>query len=92
MPFGLRNAAQTFQRLMDQVLRGLPFTYAYFDDTLIASSTYDEHLQQGWIIFERVQAHGIVVNPNKCLFSVPELDFLGHHIDCIGLTPFPDKV
>ena len=92
MPFGLRNAAQTFQRFMDQVLRGLPFAYAYIDDTLIASSTPEEHLQHLRIVFERLQAHGIVVNPNKCLFGVPELDFLGHHIDCHGLTPLPDKV
>ena len=36
MPFGLRNAAQTFQRFIDEVLRGLPFVFAYLDDVLIA--------------------------------------------------------
>ncbi|KFD65722.1 LOW QUALITY PROTEIN: hypothetical protein M514_22061 [Trichuris suis] len=35
MPFGLRNAAQSFQRPIDQVLRGLPFCYAYIDDLII---------------------------------------------------------
>ena len=39
MPFELQNAAQTFQRFIDQVLRGLSFCYAYFDDLLIASAT-----------------------------------------------------
>jgi len=39
MPFRLRNAAQTFQRFMDQVLRGLDFCYAYIDDILITSPT-----------------------------------------------------
>ena len=43
MPFGLRNAAQTFQRFIDEVLRGLSFCYAYIDDVLIASSTAAEH-------------------------------------------------
>ena len=43
MPFGLRNPAQTFQRFIDQVLRGLPFTYAYIDDVLIASTNAEEH-------------------------------------------------
>ena len=42
MPFGLRNAAQTFQRFIDQILRGLPFCYAYIDDLLIASATPEE--------------------------------------------------
>ena len=37
MPFGLRNAAQTFQRFMD--LRGFSFAYGYIDDVLVASKT-----------------------------------------------------
>ena len=43
MPFGLQNAAQTFQRFIDKVLCGLPFCYAYLDDLLIASATAEEH-------------------------------------------------
>lgn len=43
MPFRLRNAAQTFQRFMDQVLRGLHFCYVYINDLLIASTSPDEH-------------------------------------------------
>ena len=54
LPFGLRNAAQTFQRFIDQVLRGLPFTYAYIDDLLIASSTANEHEQHLRAVFQRL--------------------------------------
>ena len=43
MPFGLHNAAQTFQRFIDTVLRGLSFSYAYIDDVLIASTSKEEH-------------------------------------------------
>ena len=43
MAFGLHNAAQTFQRFVDQVVCSLPFTYAYINDLLIASSSADEH-------------------------------------------------
>ena len=39
MPFGLRNAAQTFQRSMDQVLRGVTSAYSYIDDVLVARAT-----------------------------------------------------
>ena len=42
MPFGLRNAAQTFQRFIDEVIQGLPFVYAYIDDLLITSETIKE--------------------------------------------------
>ena len=44
MPFGLRNAAQTFQRFIDEALHGLDFVYAYIDDLLIASSSESEHI------------------------------------------------
>ena len=92
MPFGLKNAAQTFQRFMDQVLRGVPSAYTYIDDVLIASATPEQHLQDLRSVFERLATHGIVINPNKCLFGVNELDFLGHHIDQHGITPLSEKV
>ena len=44
MPFGLKNAAQTFQRLMDQICHGREeFLFAYLDDVLIANSDAREH-------------------------------------------------
>ena len=46
MPFRLQNAAQTFQRFIDQVLRGLDFCYAYIDDHLLASANAEEHKAQ----------------------------------------------
>ena len=92
MPFGLRNAAQMFQRFMDQVLRGFHFCYAYMDDLLIASATAEEHLQHLRLVFERLSEHGVVINPHKCLFGVDTLSFLGHRIDCKGISPLQDKV
>ena len=92
MPFGLRNAAQTFQRFMDQVLHGVTSVYVYIDDVLIASSTLEQHLKDLHTVFERLTAHGIVINPNKCLFGVSSLEFLGHLIDSKGISPVPDKV
>ena len=46
MPFALCNAVQTFQHVIDQVLHGLPFTYTYIDNVLIASSSAEEHKEQ----------------------------------------------
>ena len=43
MSFGLKNAAQAFQRLMDTVLRDLDFTFVYIDDILVASHSKSEH-------------------------------------------------
>ena len=45
MPFGLKNAAQTFQRFINEVLSGLDFAYAYIDDVLVASNNEDDHIK-----------------------------------------------
>nr|CAK6928071.1 unnamed protein product [Fasciola hepatica] len=92
MPFGLRDAAQTFQRFVDEVLRGLPFAFGYIDDILIASASPSEHASHLRQFFPRFQQYGLQLNPSKCVFGVLSLDFLGHHIDQIGLTSLPDKV
>jgi len=92
MPFGLRNAAQTFQRYIDRVLRGLPFVYAYIDDVLIASNTETEHTEHIRLVFERLQEASLVISPAKCVFGADCLEFLGHSIDKNGLSPLPSKI
>lgn len=92
MLFGLKGAAQTFQRLMDSVLRGLPFVFVYLDDILVAScsaSQHESHLRQ---VFQRLAAHGLIINPSKCQFGLPVLDFLRHRISAEGVVPLPDRV
>ena len=92
MPFGLRNAAQTFQRFIDQVLHGLHFCYAYIDDLLIASRSPEEHKQHLRLVLERLSEHGLLINPAKCVFGVEQLDFLGHRVDSQGIRPLEEKV
>ncbi|CAH8665383.1 unnamed protein product [Schistosoma margrebowiei] len=92
MPFGLKNAAQTFQRYMDEVTRGLEFVFVYIDDVLIASSSTEEHVQHLHTLFERFKSYGVVINPSKCIFGASSLEFLGHHIDSQGIKPLEEKV
>ena len=92
MPFGLRNAAQTFQRFIDQVLHGLHFCYAYIDELLIASRSPEEHQQHLWLVLERLREHGILINSAKCVFGVEQLDFLGHRVNSQGIRPLQQKV
>ena len=70
MPFGLRNAAQTFQRFIDQVLLGLHFCYAYIDDLLIASTSPEEHKRHLRTVLGRLAEHGLIINPTKCQLGV----------------------
>ena len=92
MPFGLRNSAQSFQRWMDDICRDLNFVYVYIDDILVTSKSKEEHLRHLDILFSRLNEHGIIINPAKCLFGVSELDFLGFHVSADGLKPMKSKI
>lgn len=92
MTFGLRNAGQTFQRFVDEMVRGLDFTYAYLDDFLVFSKTeaeHEVHLQQ---LFSRMKEYGILINTSKCVFGVNEVTFLGYQISEFGTKPLKSKV
>ncbi len=87
MPFGLRNAGQSFQRFMDELLSGLDFAFCYLDDILIGSSSTKEHLHHLHLVLQRLQEYGLVLNMEKCEQARQEIDFLGHHITADGASP-----
>ena len=60
MSFGLKNAVQAFQRLMDTVCQGLEFALVYIDDILVASKDATTHKQHLRLLFQRLQEHGLV--------------------------------
>ena len=92
MPFRLRNAGQTFQRFIREVLRGLDFVYAYIDDLLIASTSELEHLQHLQLLLKHISDDGVLILPSKCTFGVYSSEFLGHKISADGIPPLPCKV
>ena len=65
-PFGLKGAAQTFQRLMDPVLRDMPFLFVYLDVILMASASADDRLTRLQQLFGRLSEHGLIVNLAEC--------------------------
>lgn len=92
MTFGLRNAAQTFQRFMDEALRGLPFVYGYLDDILIFSVTPEQHVDHLRQLFQRLKDFGMLINSAKCEFGRSSITFLGHKVSADGIQPLEDKV
>lgn len=91
MCFGLRNAGQTFQRHMDNVLRGLP-AFPFVDDVLIASANEEEHRRELEEVFQRLNSKGLQINVAKCIFGQSRLNFLGYTISPEGITPTEEKV
>ena len=92
MPFGLKNAAQTFQRLMDRVLQDTECAFVYLDDILVASSSEQQHLKDLRQVFSQLQNNGLAIKLEKCVFGVKSLDFLGHSVTSQGAAPLPAKV
>jgi Reverse transcriptase (RNA-dependent DNA polymerase) len=92
MPFGLKNAAQTFQRLMDHLLQGLPFVFVYLDDILVASPSLAEHEVHLRQVLGVLRDNGLVVNPDKCQFARETIEFLGHVVTKDGLSPLESHV
>ena len=75
MPFGLCNTPATFQRAMQSVLAGLERRdcFVYIDDILIASATFEEHLQHLQQVFDRLRTANLRLKPKKCRFLCKEV-------------------
>ena len=80
MPFGLSNAPATFERLMEQVLAGLPLNTAliYLDDVLVARRTFAEHIANLRVVFQRFRRASLKLNPKKCSLLQKQVKYLGH--------------
>lgn len=92
LPFGMRNAGQTFQRFVNGLFRGLSFVFVYMDDILIASRSIEEHKKHLRIVFKILQDAGLRINAKKCVFGVPSLEFLGHQVNSEGISPLTTRV
>uniref|UniRef100_A0A8I6WK04 Uncharacterized protein n=1 Tax=Hordeum vulgare subsp. vulgare TaxID=112509 RepID=A0A8I6WK04_HORVV len=94
MPFGLSNTPATFQALMNDVLSPYlrRFVLVFFDDILIYSASWAEHLQHVAIIFNELRAHRLHLKRSKCSFGTTSAAYLGHVISADGLAMDTDKV
>ena len=94
MPFGLKNAPATFQRMMDTALKGLigKIYFVYLDDIVVFGRTLEEHNKNLVTLLERLKSTGLKLQPDKCEFLRPELEYLGHLITSDGVKPNPDKI
>lgn len=94
MPFGLRNAPATFQRTMDNVLRGLINVncLVYLDDIIIFSTSLTEHLANIRKVFNRLRQFNLKLQLDKSEFLQKEVAYLGHIITPEGIKPNPSKI
>jgi hypothetical protein len=89
-PFGLSNAAQNFQRMIDGTCADLEGTFQYRDDSRVRSLDRETHLHHLDKLFTALAVNGLAINLEKCVFAVPTLEFLGHRISAAGWAPATD--
>ena len=89
MPFGLNNAASTFQRTMEIVLQGLQWeTYlVYIDDIIVYVSSFTQHLQRVEQVLDHIQKAGLKLKPEKCHLLQTGVAFLSHIVSKEGVRP-----
>ena len=94
MSFGLANAPSSFERLMENVLRGLQWEECllYMDDIIIPSSTVQEGLVRLEHILERLKQACLKCKPSKCVLFQKEIKFLGHVVSPAGIATDPNKI
>ncbi|XP_061358283.1 uncharacterized protein LOC133302508 [Gastrolobium bilobum] len=93
MPFGLKNAGATYQRMMNEVFRDLigNCIEVYIDDMIVKSKTPDQHLADLQGVFGRLRKFNMRLNPSKCAFGVPAGKFLGFMLTERGIEVNADK-
>ncbi|KAL8583208.1 hypothetical protein ACOMHN_053721 [Nucella lapillus] len=94
MPFGMKNASAVFSRMMHKLLGPLKRDdiHNFMDDILVATETWETHLEALRAIFQRLCETRLTAKPSKCCLAFKELSFLGHQIGHGKMWPEEDKV
>ena len=94
MPFGLCNAPATFERLMEQVLAGLPLNVClvYLDDILVPAQTFEDGISNLRTVFWRLQNARLKLSPRKCTLFQRQVKYLGHIVTEDGVATDGEKI
>jgi Reverse transcriptase (RNA-dependent DNA polymerase) len=89
---GLASAPLAFQRLVEQVVKGIPNVVVYIHNLIIHSKTHEDHLRSLDAVFTRLAAHDLRINLKKCIFGSSETSYLGFRLTKEGIFPGTDKL
>ena len=94
MPFGLKNAGSTYQRMMTKMLEAQmgKNIEVYIDDMVVKSKIVSKHIGDFTNIFKILRGHKLRLNASKCSFGVGSRKFLGYMVTHRGIEVNPDQV
>ena len=91
MPFGLMNAAATFNRVMRKMSDGVRNIKHFIDDVLTHTATWDDHIKALKDLLQRVRKAGLIC-PTKCYVGYDEVELQGHKVSCNRIAMDEDKL
>ena len=94
MPFGLANAPSTFERLMEDVMRGLQgeVCLIYMDDVIVPTATFEVSIARLELVFQRLSEANLKLKPSKCILFQRQVKFLGHIVSEEGISTDNEKI
>jgi hypothetical protein len=92
MPFGMKNAPSTFQRMMNMLTASLEGCVVYIDDVVIYAETFDEHVHRIRELFQRLSDAGLTVNLAKSELGCAQVTYLGYRVGQGEVRPLSAKV
>ena len=94
MPFGLKNAMSTYQRMMTKMFEPLlgKNIEVYIDDMVVKNKEVPDHVEDLRNIFETLREHKLCLNTSKCSFGVRPGKFLGYMVTHRGIEVNPNQV
>ena len=94
MPFGLKNAGATYQRMATALLHDMMHNEVevYVDDMIVKSKDRENHTTNLRKFFERIKEHRLRLNPQKCTFGVTTGKLLGFLVSDRGIEVDPSKI
>lgn len=92
MPFGLMNAPATFQRMMNEILKGFEFSRVYLDDIVIFPKSEEEHINDVTEVMKKISRADIQIKLKKCAFCQHKVLLLGHIVSKNGISVDADKI
>ena len=90
--YGTNAAMEIFQHVLQQSLQGVPGVFNLADDIIIFGSTRQEHDKALECCLARLRDRGLTVNPKKCKFLQPIIEFYGQVFSAQGTCPDPKRI
>jgi hypothetical protein len=87
MIYGWSGAPAEFQRVVDQIIMGIPGCTAYLDDLCVAGINETEAKERLIQLLERLAQHGVKINLDKCQFLQEQVSYVGHVVSQKGILP-----